>query len=141
PVKKLSSIRTQTIALEKGKQAVQKRLRAVDQQARQTQLRHENSERCAACGKAVYQTERLSVESIVFHKSCCKCGHCSWVLKLGNYAALDGKYYCKPHFKQLFASKGNYNEAFGKKKIQQEWAERAGQNNNNTPTPSPSLTN
>jgi len=32
------------------------------------------------------------------------------MLKLGNYAALEGKFYCKPHFKQLFALKGNYNE-------------------------------
>jgi hypothetical protein len=30
------------------------------------------------------------------------------VLSLGNYAALEGAYYCKPHFKQLFALKGNY---------------------------------
>ena len=33
-----------------------------------------------------------------------------------------GKLYCKPHFKQLFASKGNYNEGFGKQKLTHEWA-------------------
>lgn len=33
-----------------------------------------------------------------------------------------GKLYCKPHFKQLFASKGNYNEGFGKAKLTHEWA-------------------
>jgi len=29
---------------------------------------------------------------------------------------MDGKFWCKPHFKQLFASKGNYDEPFGKEK-------------------------
>ncbi|GCC22006.1 hypothetical protein chiPu_0000390 [Chiloscyllium punctatum] len=32
---------------------------------------------------------------------------------LGNYASLHGQMYCKPHFKQLFKSKGNYDEGFG----------------------------
>jgi hypothetical protein len=31
---------------------------------------------------------------------------------LGNYAALNGVFYCKPHFKQLFAVKGNYTDGF-----------------------------
>jgi hypothetical protein len=33
---------------------------------------------------------------------------------------MGGVFYCKPHFKQLFASKGNYSEGFGKLKPQQE---------------------
>jgi hypothetical protein len=33
-------------------------------------------------------------------------------LQLGNYAALNGVFYCKPHFKQLFAVKGNYTDGF-----------------------------
>jgi hypothetical protein len=33
-------------------------------------------------------------------------------LQLGNYAALNGTFYCKPHFKQLFALKGNYSDGF-----------------------------
>jgi hypothetical protein len=37
-----------------------------------------------------------------------------------------GKLYCKPHFKQLFASKGNYNEGFGKAKLTHEWAAKKG---------------
>ena len=37
-----------------------------------------------------------------------------------------GKYYCKPHFKQLFKEKGNYSEGFGGKKLTHEWAERQG---------------
>jgi hypothetical protein len=31
---------------------------------------------------------------------------------LGKFAALEGKFYCKPHFKQLFALKGNYHTGF-----------------------------
>ena len=32
--------------------------------------------------------------------------------------------YCKPHFKQLFKSKGNYNEGFGQKKLTHLWEEK-----------------
>ncbi len=31
----------------------------------------------------------------------CRCAHCSSALKLGTYASLEGKYYCKPHFRQV----------------------------------------
>jgi hypothetical protein len=48
------------------------------------------------------------------HKSCLRCGHCSKVLQLGNYASLNQVFYCKPHFKQLFAVKGNYTDGFQK---------------------------
>jgi len=77
--------------------------------------------KCAACGKTVYATERIATDFDVFHKACLKCTYCNNVLKLGNYASLEGKYYCKPHFKQLFASKGNYNEGFGQEKLTAQW--------------------
>lgn len=35
------------------------------------------------------------------------------MLSTGNFAGLKGKLYCKPHFKQLFQLKGNYDEGFG----------------------------
>jgi hypothetical protein len=35
---------------------------------------------------------------------------------------MEGKTYCKPHFKQLFKSKGNYDEGFGKEKATAKWA-------------------
>lgn len=55
--------------------------------------------------------------------ACFRCAECGSALKLGTYAALEGtqvvfanpvlelifftgKFYCKPHFKQLFALKG-----------------------------------
>ncbi|KAL6057210.1 Zinc-binding domain present in Lin-11, Isl-1, Mec-3 [Balamuthia mandrillaris] len=77
--------------------------------------------KCEACGKTVYSMEGMKADDKYFHKSCLKCEHCQCVLKLGNYAALDGKYYCKPHFKQLFALKGNYNEGFGSKQHKTKW--------------------
>ena len=41
--------------------------------------------------------------------------------RLGNYAALQGKLYCKPHFKQLFKTKGNYDEGFGREQHKTQW--------------------
>ena len=41
--------------------------------------------------------------------------------RLGNYAALQGKLYCKPHFKQLFKAKGNYDEGFGREQHKTQW--------------------
>jgi len=75
---------------------------------------------CISCGKSVYETEKLVSDEQVFHKACFRCSHCNNVLKLGSFASMGGIFYCKPHFKQLFASKGNYSEGFGKLKPQQE---------------------
>eukprot|EP01102_Stenamoeba_stenopodia_P018569 TRINITY_DN682_c0_g1_i3.p1 TRINITY_DN682_c0_g1~~TRINITY_DN682_c0_g1_i3.p1 ORF type:complete len:302 (+),score=93.04 TRINITY_DN682_c0_g1_i3:55-960(+) len=80
-------------------------------------------EKCTVCGKTVYVAEKISADEKIFHKACFRCTHCNGLLKLGNYASLTGKYYCKPHFKQLFALKGNYNEGFGAKKLTHQWAE------------------
>ncbi|KAI3638607.1 hypothetical protein MIR68_003105 [Amoeboaphelidium protococcarum] len=77
--------------------------------------------KCAGCEKTVFPMEQIQVESIVYHKSCFRCAHCNNILKLGNYAALDSKHYCKPHFKQLFALKGNYNEGFGSRPHKEKW--------------------
>jgi cysteine/glycine-rich protein len=72
--------------------------------------------KCVVCDKAVYVNERLVADERVFHTTCFKCGHCAKTLTLGNYASINDKTYCKPHFKQLFAEKGgNYGEAFGVK--------------------------
>jgi len=79
------------------------------------------SNKCAVCEKTVYQMEELKADDTIYHKSCFRCKHCNNVLKLGNYASMGGELYCKPHFKQLFKSKGNYSEGFGKLKPQQEY--------------------
>ena len=57
--------------------------------------------------------EKLEADGQVYHKKCFCCEVCKKAVSLGGYAALEGKVYCKPHFKQLFALKGNYNEGFG----------------------------
>ena len=57
--------------------------------------------------------ERITADDKTYHKSCFKCTHCKKIISLGNFAALNGVYYCKPHFKQLFAVKGNYSDGFG----------------------------
>jgi len=40
---------------------------------------------------------------------------------LGTLVAHQGNFYCKPHFKQLFSSKGNYDEGFGQEKVTSKW--------------------
>eukprot|EP01095_Lingulamoeba_sp_RSL-Kostka_P007476 TRINITY_DN238_c0_g1_i1.p1 TRINITY_DN238_c0_g1~~TRINITY_DN238_c0_g1_i1.p1 ORF type:complete len:275 (-),score=97.93 TRINITY_DN238_c0_g1_i1:108-932(-) len=82
-------------------------------------------ELCEVCGKTVYAQERMAADSKVFHKTCMKCVHCNKTLNLGNYASLEGKYYCKPHFKQLFALKGNYSEGFGEKLPTEKWDQKS----------------
>ena len=80
------------------------------------------SEKCVVCGKTAYAMERMVADNKIFHKTgCMKCEHCGKSLSLGNFAALSGKYYCKPHFKQLFQSKGNYSDGFGEDKPTAKW--------------------
>lgn len=82
-------------------------------------------ETCIACLKTVYPLERLVALQHVYHKSCFRCVHCSTRLSLGNYASLHGNVYCKPHFSQLFKSKGNYDEGFGHRPHKELWEPRA----------------
>merc|ERR1711879_906445 len=79
------------------------------------------SEKCSVCGKTAYAMDKMVADGVVFHKTCMKCTHCNKTLGLGNFAALNGKYYCKPHFKQLFQSKGNYSYGFGEEKPTAKW--------------------
>ena len=58
----------------------------------------------------VYFMEEVALDNKVFHKTCLKCTHCHSTLRMGNLAAMNGQYYCKPHFKELFRLKGNYSE-------------------------------
>jgi hypothetical protein len=67
---------------------------------------------CSICSKTVYPMDKIAADEKIFHKTCLRCLHCNKVLSLGNYAALNGGFYCKPHFKQLFALKGNYSDGF-----------------------------
>lgn len=76
---------------------------------------------CYVCNKKVYPVERMDADKKTFHKGCLRCAHCNCALKLGNYAALQGNYYCKPHFKQLFKLKGNYDSGFGREPAKMKW--------------------
>ncbi|PKU49446.1 xin actin-binding repeat-containing protein 2 [Limosa lapponica baueri] len=84
-------------------------------------LQIQETETCRLCQQRVYPMECLVADKQNFHKSCFRCHHCSSQLSLGNYASLHGKIYCKPHFKQLFKSKGNYDEGFGHKQHKELW--------------------
>ncbi|NXJ59815.1 XIRP2 protein, partial [Rostratula benghalensis] len=84
-------------------------------------LQIQETEMCRLCQQRVYPMECLVADKQNFHKSCFRCHHCSSQLSLGNYASLHGKIYCKPHFKQLFKSKGNYDEGFGHKQHKELW--------------------
>lgn len=76
---------------------------------------------CFGCQKTVYPMERLFANQQVYHNSCFRCHHCATKLSLGSYASLHGNAYCKPHFNQLFKSKGNYDEGFGHKPHKELW--------------------
>ncbi|NXA32896.1 XIRP2 protein, partial [Eudromia elegans] len=88
-------------------------------QAKKLQLQEQ--EICTLCQQRVYLMECLVADKQHFHKSCFRCHHCGSKLSLGNYASLHGQIYCKPHFKQLFKSKGNYDEGFGHKQHKELW--------------------
>uniref|UniRef100_A0A3Q3EZI2 LIM zinc-binding domain-containing protein n=1 Tax=Labrus bergylta TaxID=56723 RepID=A0A3Q3EZI2_9LABR len=72
--------------------------------------------------------ELLIADNQNFHKSCFRCEHCRGKLSLGNYASLHGRMYCKPHYKQLFKSKGNYDEGFGQKPHKELWSNKNQEN-------------
>ncbi|XP_048346582.1 LIM domain and actin-binding protein 1 isoform X2 [Sphaerodactylus townsendi] len=81
-------------------------------------------ETCFACKKTVYPMERLFANQQVYHISCFRCSYCNSRLTLGTYASLHGSIYCKPHFSQLFKSKGNYDEGFGLKPHKELWVSK-----------------
>lgn len=53
-----------------------------------------------------------------------------------NFACLHGNIYCKPHFNQLFKSKGNYDEGFGHRPHKELWTAR-GDNEENEESEKP----
>jgi len=77
---------------------------------------------CKVCQKRVYEMEKIVADKNIYHKMCFKCSHCKRILSLGNFAAMNGKLYCKPHFLELFKSGGgNYEEGFGMEKHSKQW--------------------
>ena len=69
--------------------------------------------RCQICRKSVYQAEQILHDETPYHKSCFKCAKCKCQLTALNFAAFDGKLFCKTHFKELLANAGGkYDVAF-----------------------------
>lgn len=68
---------------------------------------------CHVCFKPVYFMDKLQADNLLLHRWCFRCHQCNSKLSVGSYAGVGGHVYCKPHFKQLFKLKGNYNEGFG----------------------------
>ena len=81
--------------------------------------------KCHACGKTVYPMDRLSVNDTLFHKRCFKCEKCQMQLGMGNYACLQGQFFCKPHYQQMFKEKGNYDEGFGRQQHKAQWKQES----------------
>ncbi|XP_013794026.1 uncharacterized protein LOC106478060 isoform X2 [Limulus polyphemus] len=71
-----------------------------------------SGEDCDLCGKKLYPMERMEASSFKFHKNCFRCSHCNSMLRLDNYTINSRKFYCTPHFKQFFKSKGSYEDGF-----------------------------
>ncbi|XP_046731101.1 LIM domain and actin-binding protein 1 isoform X1 [Silurus meridionalis] len=90
-------------------------------------------ETCVACKKTVYPLEKLVANQQTFHNSCFRCAHCSTKLSLVNFASLHGTIYCKPHFNQLFKSKGNYDEGFGHRPHKELWMAKDNDEDNEEP--------
>ncbi|EDQ93070.1 uncharacterized protein MONBRDRAFT_13898, partial [Monosiga brevicollis MX1] len=66
------------------------------------------SNKCLVCTRPVYAMEKVEADGMLFHKWCFRCAECNCKVNTGNYAALEGKIYCKAHFKQLFKLRGRY---------------------------------
>ncbi|KAM6896147.1 protein-methionine sulfoxide oxidase mical3b-like [Lycodopsis pacificus] len=68
---------------------------------------------CFFCEKRVYLMERLSAESLFFHRSCFQCSQCSGTLRLAAYAfdQHDRRFYCLPHYDSRLRNKPSSHRA------------------------------
>jgi len=80
-------------------------------------IKSNNSSKCAKCGKAVYPLEMISACDKTFHKQCFRCKHCDGQLSLKGFSAIEGEPYCKPHYLELFKTKGNYAAISGSDEV------------------------
>ena len=87
-----------------------------------------SSRACGSCSKTVYIVEELKANNILFHRHCFKCKHCSSTLTLANFAAVNGNFYCKPHYQQLFKSVGGKYALEGKSAQVNEIKEKSREN-------------
>ncbi|XP_025268339.1 uncharacterized protein LOC105259477 isoform X12 [Camponotus floridanus] len=89
---------------------------------------------CESCQKKVYPLEKVETNNKIFHKQCFRCLQCNCILRMDSFTLNNGKLYCIPHFKQLFITRGNYDEGFGVDPHKNKWATT---NSNNSTSPSP----
>jgi len=92
------------------------------------------AETCSTCSKRVYAMERLEVDKRILHKSCFRCSKCNCVLRMDTYTFNAGKLFCIPHFKQMFKTKGNYDEGFGVESRTKHWSSTNGDSHPEQPT-------
>ncbi|CAI8014575.1 [F-actin]-monooxygenase MICAL3 [Geodia barretti] len=82
-------------------------------------------------GRRSYLMERMSANGFFFHRTCFRCTHCNCQLKIGGYSLSKGeksgdrgKFFCTPHYRQLFLSNP---EAINYSRAGQGRRDRAGQ--------------
>ncbi|KAL0114302.1 hypothetical protein PUN28_011518 [Cardiocondyla obscurior] len=92
------------------------------------------AEVCESCEKKVYPLEKVETNNKIFHKQCFRCLQCNCILRMDSFTLNNGKLYCIPHFKQLFITRGNYDEGFGVDPHKNKWATT---NSSNSTSPSP----
>ncbi|XP_046735437.1 microtubule-associated protein futsch isoform X17 [Diprion similis] len=80
------------------------------------------AEVCESCEKKVYPLEKVETNNKIFHKQCFRCLQCNCILRMDTFTLNNGKLYCIPHFKQLFITRGNYDEGFGINPHKNKWA-------------------
>nr|XP_012136240.1 PREDICTED: titin isoform X11 [Megachile rotundata] len=88
---------------------------------------------CESCEKKVYPLEKVETNNKIFHKQCFRCQQCNCVLRMDTFTLNNGKLYCIPHFKQLFITRGNYDEGFGVDPHKNKWSSSS----SNPTSPSP----
>ncbi|XP_066598481.1 uncharacterized protein [Prorops nasuta] len=89
---------------------------------------------CESCQKKVYPLEKVETSNKIFHKQCFRCLQCNCILRMDTFTLNNGKLYCIPHFKQLFITRGNYDEGFGVDPHKNKWSSN---NTNGSTTPAP----
>jgi hypothetical protein len=79
-------------------------------------------ERCGTCGEQVYMSDRLQVDTKIFHKNCFRCAECHTRLRPDTSAFFQGKYYCKTRCRVAWAEDDNEEE------FEEEYQRNAGEN-------------
>jgi len=67
-------------------------------------------EYCGICQDPVYRNDRLDLGKVILHEQCFRCLKCGLKLTNSNFATYGDALLCKPHYHQLFQTKGNYSE-------------------------------